>query len=126
MGSLIAILIPAAAWVCAQDEHLHTVTWCSSRLATVLGRALQRALFCSEAAWTVSCTGAAQGLMAKPLLVGAPPADGDVVTQGEGDDAVLPAVSAQVLQEPNSDSDNVSPSRDTVFQGGASVNLEEI
>ena len=65
--------------------------------------------------------------MAKPLLVGAPPADGDVVTlTGEGDDAVLPAVSAQVLQEPNSDSDNVSPSRDTLFQGGASVNLEEI
>ena len=67
--------------------------------------------------------------MVKPLFVGAPPADDDdvVTLTGEGDDAVLPAASAQVLQQPNSDSDNnASPSRATVFQGGASVNLEEI
>ena len=65
--------------------------------------------------------------MAKPIHVGAPLAgDGFVNLTGEGRDGVLPAASAQELREPNSDSDNASPSRDTVFQGGASVNLEEI
>ena len=76
---------------------------------------------------TVSCTDSAQDLMGKPLLVGSPPPDDHVVTlTGEGDGAVLPAASAQALQEPKFEADGASPSRDTVFQGGASVHLEEI